>query len=158
MPTDQNSTQYANQIAIPPVIMEAGVNYGKLRVSQFNFTQDTEGSAASVARLYRLPAGKVTLYCGQSQIKTSAFGASRVLDIGYAQYIDQGGDTVAASAAAINNDIDVSGAATTVPGAALADGTITFTSRAGVVLMATVAGGTIPDDATIQGTWVYAVE
>lgn len=158
MPTDQNSTQYANQIAVPPVIMEAGVNYGKLRVAQFNFTQSGVGSAASVARLYRLPAGKVTLYCGQSQVKTSAMGASRVLDIGYAQYIGQTGTTVSAAAAAINNDIDVENAATTVPGAVLADGTITFTSRAGVVLIATVAGGTIPDAATIQGTWVYAVE
>ena len=158
MPTDQNSVQYGNQVAIPPVIMEAEVHYGKLRVVKFNFTQSGAGSAASIARLYRLPAGKVMLCCGQSQVKTSAFGSSRVLDIGYAQYIGQTGAVVSADPDAINNDIDVSGAATTIPGAALADGTITFNSRAGVTLIATVAGGTIPDAATIQGTWVFAVE
>jgi hypothetical protein len=158
MPTTQNSTQYGNQIAIPPVYMEAEQFYGKLRVLKFNFTQAGAGSAASVAQLLRLPAGKVMLCAGQSQIKTSAFGASRTLSLGYAAYKLQDGTTQAASAAAISSAVDVSAAIAWTPGAALADGTLTFTSRAGVLLIATVAGGTIPDLATIQGTYVIAVE
>ena len=156
--TTQNSTQYGNQIAIPPVIMEAEQHYGKLRVVKYNFTQSGAGDATSVQRLYKLPAGKIMLCCDQSRVHNSAFGASRTLSIGYAAYQAQDGSAVAASAAALSSAVDVSGASSFIPGAVLADGTITFTSRGGVLLQSTVAGGTIPDAATIQGTWVFAVE
>lgn len=156
--TTQNSTQYANQIAIPPVIMEANQFYGKLRVMKFNFTQSGAGSAASIARLIRLPAGKVMLLALNSRVKTSAMGTGRTMHLGYAQYRLQDGTIQTASNAAINSAVDVAAAATTTPGAALADGTITFISRGGVILIATINVGTIPDTATIQGTWVFAVE
>lgn len=156
--TAQNSTQYANQIAVPPVYMEAEQFYGKLRVFKFNHTQSGAGDATSTVNFVKLPPGKVMLCAAQSNVKFSAFGASRTFSIGYAAYKLQDGTAQAASAAAITSAADVSAAVSLTPGAALADGTLTFTSRAGVVLQGTVAGGTIPDAATIQGTWVVAVE
>lgn len=156
--TTQNSTQYANQIAIPPIIMEAEQFYGKLRVMKYNFTQSGVGSAGSLARLVKLPVGKVMLCAGLSQCKVSALGSGRTLHLGYAQYRLQDGTIQTASAAAITSGQAVATATTFTPGAALADGTITFVSSSGVVLIATANVGTIPDAATIQGTWVLAVE
>lgn len=158
--TIQNSTQYANQIAIPPVIMEANVFLGKLRVIKYNFTQATgTGSIGSTARLVKLPAGKVMLCAGQSQCKVAGLTTAATIDLGYAAYMNQDGVTVTADVDAITDGQAVLAAGTTfIPGAALADGTLTFTSRAGVVLIATTGGATMPVAATIQGTWVFAIE
>lgn len=158
--TTQNSTQYANQIAIPPVIMEAEQFYGKLRVIKYNFTQATgTGTIGSVARLVKLPAGKLMLCAGQSQCKVAGLTTAATISLGYAQYRLQSGAIQTASAAAISSGVAVLAAGTTfIPGAALADGTITFSSMSGVTLIATTGGATMPVNATIQGTWVFAVE
>lgn len=163
--TVENSLEYANQIARPPVTMESNTVYGKLRLYNFHFTQGAAaGDATSTQRLIKLPAGKVRLIGPLSYVIPSAFGAARVLDIGWEAYRDKLGVAVAASANGVNDDIDVSAAVLARLGVTaagvpkLADGTKLFESSAGVVLFSTVAGGTIPAGATLQGVLTIAVE
>jgi hypothetical protein len=138
--------------------LDAADYAGSLMPLNFDFTQTPVGDAASTVELVRIPPGKYILLGWLSFIAADAFGAARVLDIGWNAYIDgaDGTTVVAASAAGINNDIDVSGATNTVGlGLALAAGLgrrKLFNSRNGVTIIATVAGGTIPDLTKINGT------
>jgi hypothetical protein len=159
--TTQNSTQYAAQTAVPPTKTDAALMYGKARVYKINFAQAGVGSAGSIARLIKLPPGKVAVYGYLSWLRTSNMGSGRTLHIGYSQYRLKDGtiqtadpDALNASQAASAVAIFQLGAAnTTAPG-----GTIVFESLAGVSLIATVNVGTIPDLATIEGVITVGVE
>jgi hypothetical protein len=159
--TTQNSTQYAAQVAIPPTKTDAALMYGKARVYKIDFTQSGVGSAGSIARLLKVPAGKVAVYGYLSWLRNSALGTGRTLHIGYAQYRLKDGtiqtadnDAFDASvAAATAARFQLGSAETTAPG-----GTITFESLAGVTLIATVNVGTIPAAATITGVITIGVE
>lgn len=159
--TVQNSTQYAAQVAVPPTKTDAALMYGKARVFKVDFLQSGLGSAGSIARLIKLPAGKVAVHGYLSWLRTSALGTGRTLHIGYAQYRTQNGDIVttdpdalnASQAAATAATFQLGAANTTAPG-----GTIAFESINGVTLIATVNVGTIPDAATINGVVVADVE
>ena len=157
--TTENSTQYGYQISIPPTQMESNVFNGKLRMFKVEFTQGAAaGDATSVARMLKLPAGKVTLMAGLSQLKVSALGASRTFDFGWEAYQDQDGTAVTADPNGVTDGVDVSAAATVTLGNQLANGTYTFESRGGVVLAAQINDGTIPAAATIKGFIVVVVE
>lgn len=150
--TTQKSDQITALTTYPIVNAEQADVGGKVRTRRFTHTQSGAGDATSTVELVQLPAGRVRVLLDQSVIANSAFGASRVLDIGYAAYTDFSGTTVAASANGIKNDLDVSAAATnTMAGAAGAEPTLAFNSKTGVTLYCTVAGGTIPDGATLKG-------
>lgn len=157
--TAQKSTQLTNAEAVP-VVRTHGVDLsGKLRVAYFDFTQDGAGDATSTVDLVELPNGRVRVYPELSHIKFSAFGASRVLDIGYLAHTDQNGDAVSADTDYFATDVDVSSAGTAKLSEALdAATTKLFQSRDGVVIQANVAGGTIPDAATLSGFVVYAMD
>jgi hypothetical protein len=156
--TTQNSTEYANQVAHPPVEMEANYFYGKLRVYRFTFTQSGVGSAGSIARLVRLPAGKINVIGGLSRVKYSALGTSRTLAIGWAQYRDKTGAIITTSSGGIDAAFAAATAGNATLGSALSDFTKTFESSSGVTLIGTIAGGTIPAAATLAGYFVVAVE
>lgn len=159
--TTQNSLQYAAQVAVPPTKTDAALMYGKLRIYKINFTQAGVGSAASIARLIKLPAGKVAVYGYNSWLRVSALATGRTLHIGYSQYrlkdgtiqtadVDAFNVSQAAATAAI---FQLGQAEATAPG-----GCIVFESLAGVSIIATVNVGTIPDLATITGTISVGVE
>lgn len=159
--TVQNSTQYAIQTGQPQplTINEAHNTYSKVRFFEVNFTQSGLGSDGSSARLIKLPAGKVAYLQHLSRLKVSDCGTSRTLDIGWAAYKDRiTRATVAASAAGIHADADVSGAAEFSPGDQLASGVKEFDSFAGVTITATIDNGSIPDAATINGIICCGVE
>jgi hypothetical protein len=117
----------------------------------FNHTQVVAGDATSVQKLQFIPPGMYRFHRDLSFIRFSAFGAARVLDIGWEAYVDKDGTAVAASAAGLNNDIDVSAAGGAVIGIALTVGYRDFESRDGLWISSTIAGGTIPAAATLDG-------
>jgi hypothetical protein len=126
----------------------------RVAMEPFAFTQGAAaGDATSTAGLSKMPAGKHTLM--GIAIWTSAFGASRVFDIGYEAHTTTAGAAVAASAAAFKNDLDVAAATTTITPTFIPLA-INMDSSAGYVISGTVAGGTIPAGATVTGWAVYA--
>lgn len=159
--TTEYSAEYTNMTAKPPVLADAAVSYGKLRLLQFTFTQGAAaGDAGSSAALVKLPAGKVALIGALSRIECSAFGAARTLDIGWDAYKDKNGTAVVADDNGLTDNLDVSAAAAAdlTQLAVLGGGIKVFESLNGVVLRATVAGGTIPIAATLKGYVVVSVE
>ena len=157
--TVEKSTQLTAELAGNiGAINELGA---KFRIKRFNFTQGAAaGDATSSAELVQLPAGRVRVYPKLSVLSNSAFGASRVLDVGYKAYTSEAGAAVTADLDFIDNDIDVSSAASAALGTdiAAADKTAYFASATGVTLVATVAGGTIPVAATLDGYVVYSID
>lgn len=155
-----NSTQYANQIAIPPVLDRADQSYGKVRFQKIDYTQINAGADGDEVNIIKLPPGRVTLIGPLSYLRFSALGASRVWKLGWLSYKDRQGNVVAASLSGIQSGVDVSAAVQTnlAPAAVDADGLITFDSLGGVVLQGEVTGGTIPAAATILGGLMYTVE
>lgn len=133
---------------------------GKLRVAYFKHTQSGAGDATSQAYLCKLPAGTVRVIPALSYVRCSAFGAARTVDIGYGAYTDKNGATVATDPDAFADGLDVSSAAKKVldETAALAAVSAELESNSGIDVVAVVAGGTIPDAATLEGHIVYATE
>lgn len=121
----------------------------------FNFTQGVAaGDAASKAVLAFLEAGRFYVLPKLSFIDWDAFGSSRVLDIGYAAYTDEDGNTVVADPDAFDDDVDVASAGRAAMGsdiAAASGGSFLFKARDGVAITATVAGGTIPAGTKLKG-------
>lgn len=150
--TNQNSTQVANGVANPPVKNKVCEDRGRLRTKRFNHVQVVAGDATSTVILANIPPGLIDLHLALSRIAFSAFGAARVLDIGHSGYTKPDGTVVAAAPAAFANDIDVSGAGNAaLTGVVGADEIFEINSRTGTTILATVAGGTIPDAATLDG-------
>lgn len=157
--TTEKSTQCANIDA--RTLVNVDENCSKVRIKRFSFTQGAAaGDATSTATLVYLPAGRIRVLADQSRLTWSAFGASRVLDVGYAAYTAEAGTTTSAAPAAFDDDIDVSTAGTANLGSDItsADKTQYFASRNGIVVKAVVAGGTIPVGATLSGYILYSVE
>lgn len=158
--TNSLSDQLTNAAAVPVVRNNAVDVTGKLRIAYFSFTQGAAaGDATSTADLVKLPPGRVRVLEELSKIRFSAFGASRVLDIGYKTYTGNDGVAVAADDDGFATDIDVSAAGNaTFAEANHAANTHLFQSRDGVTVYATVAGGTIPAAATLSGYVVYTMD
>ncbi len=159
------TTQKSNQVTAATsrtatTALNTTEDYGKLRTKAFDFTQSGAGDIGSTVDLIKLPPGKVKILFNLSHWAFSAFGAARTLDIGYAAYKDATGTTVAASANAFDDDVDVSAALSNVVLGSDVTGlkVATFTTLEGLTIFATVAGGTIPANATLNGYFTFVVE
>lgn len=161
--TTESSTEYTNETASPPVKVASSTKGGKQRIAYFSFTQSAAvGDANSTANLVKLPPGKVRLLKPESRFVCSAFGAARLLDIGYLAHTKGDGTAVAASQDTILDGGDVAAAAKLECGAGTnglgTDATILFDSRDGVSIQALCSGGTIPAGATLKGFFTYVIE
>lgn len=133
-------------------------DHGKLRIQYFEVTAvAVAGDIGTTIDLCRLPAGAVRVIPHLSRLSVSAFGASRTLSIGHLAYAKKDdGTQEAANPTAFVNALDVSSAVTAnVLGTGLA---YDLYSKAGVDIQASVAGGTIPVNATLEGFIVYVYE
>lgn len=146
--TEQNSTQIANRVAVPPVMDHAADNGGRTRKKYFTFTQSGAGDATSIANLCHLPGGHVRVY--KIVVKHSAFGTSRTGDLGHNAYTDNDEAAVAADPDAFSADTSIASAGTIVvyPLAQVI-------SKAGFYLTLQCNDGTIPDGATLEGYAEY---
>lgn len=111
----------------------------------FDFTQVAAGDAGSTMDLIYVPAGTQRLY--GIALFWSAFGSSRVLDLGHTAYVGLDGVTVAADLVKFFENKDVSALGRDF----FFVDSLKFQSRDGVLLQANVAGGTIPDAAKLTG-------
>lgn len=143
----------------------AATYFRDLQYIPFNFTQGAAaGDATSTMDLVYLQRGRYVILPKLSLIRWSAFGASRVLDIGITAHTDEAGAAVAASLARFDDDVDVSAAGSAAMGSDLAAADFSgvylniggTTNTDGAIIRATVAGGTIPAAATLVGYLVVA--
>lgn len=120
------------------------------------------GDIGTTIELADLPPGAVRLLPWLSRLTTSAFGASRTLSIGHRAYAKADGNfgattDEAEAAAAFVSALDVSSAVANTAWSSTVQKYDMF-SKAGVTLFATVAGGTIPVNATLSGLVAYLYE
>ena len=149
--TNQKSNEINSAEATPPVLNPASKK-GDLEVHMFSFAQSGIGDIGSTVDLVTLPPGRYTLVGGLSGISFSAFGVARTLDIGFKAYTDGDGNGVAAAANGLDAAISVAAEGSANLAAAVT-GVLSreFNARTSVTIHATVAGGTIPDAATLNG-------
>lgn len=136
---------------------------GKLREVYFKYTNNTGGTLADGTQvdLTDLPQGRFRILPNLSRYRSTALGASRTLSIGLrAYYKDTISNTpVAEDGTCLVNAKDVSGAVndTAFDGGA---NNMSYTQygTTGIRVFATLAGGTIPAAAVIEGYIVYVAE
>lgn len=159
MTTAQFSTE-ANRVRDPRANGFVSPAYFRdAEILPFTFTQSGAGNAGSTATLIALQKGRYRIFPRLSYINWTAFGASRVLDIGLSAYTAEDGTAVTAQAALFDDDVDVSAAGGALMGSDLSaansigvDVLVGGTSNTdGANIVATVAGGTIPDAAVLRG-------
>lgn len=156
--TTEDSLEYAKTVAVPAKVPETHQLHGRLRIAFFDFTQGSAaGDAGSIARVVKLPAGKVRLILPMSRIAFSAMGTARTMDIGWLAYTDDdGADAVAADPNGLDDGVDVATAGSVNPGGTIGTHeTKLFESAAGVSLTLQINDGTIPAAATLKGYFVY---
>lgn len=136
-------------------------DHAKLRFQYFTVPAVTvAGDADSIARLCILPPGRVRVLPNHSRISTSAFGASRTLDLGHAAYQkrDDADPTLleAINYTAFITDMDISA----IVNAAAFSTALKYDlySKGGVEILARVQGGTWPIGGTISGLLAYLYE
>ena len=151
--TTEDSVELGKILGTPPKSLKPDEWHGRMRPYRFDFIQGAAaGDATSKQRLIKLPPGRYRVHLALSRIAHSAFGASRTLDLGWQAYTDVNGAAVAADANGLDAATDVSAAGSYNPvGTVGGDETFLFESRSGVVIVAEVAGGTIPVAATLKG-------
>lgn len=149
--TNQASAQAAIQAA-PATGKLQPADMGEVRLAYFSHTQDGAGDADSTVELIKLPAGRVRVIGHLSRVETSAFGSSRTLAIGHAAAAAVGGEAIAADDAAFAAATSVASA-----GGFACTGMPLIETEGGIRVLATVAGGTIPDSATVEGAIAYMV-
>lgn len=145
--------------------------HAKQRTAMFDVNTAGQGAGdiGSTLLLCKIPFGRVRVLPYGCRFKCSAFGAGRTLSFGHTGYTTSLGVIVPADPLAFGTGIDVSAALGTgtvdgpVAGTAVGAFNPTmlkfdFFSREGTIITATVAGGTIPDPATLSGLIHYVVE
>jgi hypothetical protein len=155
--SSEKSVQMDRLDAIPPEANPVHEWRGKKRILYFSHTQAVAGDAASIQSLAKLPQGSVRVIADESRVYFSAFGASRVLDIGFAAYTNLDGEAVAADPDFFATDVDVSAAGSALLSEASAKLPL-FESLDGVEIESVVAGGTIPAAATLEGYITYVID
>lgn len=139
-------------------------NHGKSRFiyNKFVVASAAAGDIGSTFALGKLPSGAVRLLYPNCWLFCSAWGAARTLNIGYAAYrskqdVATAGDGIeAASANALVAAADMSAAARIAWSATLCK--YDFYSLAGVDIIGTLAGGTVPVGATLEVLINYLYE
>lgn len=137
--------------------------HGKLRIDYFYYKNNTGGTLADGTEidLLDLPPGAVRLLLPLCMIKTTAMGASRVLDLGTRAYSQNpAADMIVEDDDQFIANLDVSGAVARAAWQSPSNTLLKFDlySKAGVRLYATIDGGTIPSLAEIEGYVVYVYE
>lgn len=154
--TNESSSQFKKDSAPTTNGINQHYDQGVPKYWFFSFTQGAgAGDANSTIDLRQLPPGKFRIVGQASYVRTSAFGASRTLDIGHTGYTQPDGTAVAADEDALHSAADVSSAGGFVPAdeiyGAGNGGTFLVNSATVVTIEAKVEGGTIPAGATIDG-------
>lgn len=159
--TTENSDQINNMEALPQVKLNSNELGGRLRIAYFDSTQGAAaGDANSLVNLVKIQPGKsVRILKNLSRIACSAFGASRLLDIGHTAYTNLDGSAVSAAIDVLLDGADVSAIAEHAMGvgtnALTVANTFVINAKEAVTIQAKVLADTIPAGATLAGYIVY---
>lgn len=129
---------------------------GRVVPITFSFTQGAAaGDVNSLAVLFQTPT-QARLLALQSWLRHSAFGAARLLSVGWLAYTDEYGDPQVADYDGLTSALDVALAGVKQVGLTPTAGISHFfaTPR---WLVAQVTGDTIPAGATLSGTFLFAL-
>lgn len=134
-------------------------DHGKFRQQYANFLNSSgvAGDAGTTIDLFMLPPGRLSLRPLLSALKSSAFGASRVVKIGHRKYARTSTEDVVEDDDAFSTGLDISAAALI----ASPYGTnlkYDLYSLSGIMVFATVTGGTVPTNATLETYLTYVYE
>ena len=163
----QNSTEYANTVATPPVMNQPTEDHGRMRIKYFKHTQSGSGSSGDSVVLCKLPGGKVRMILALSRVYVNWTTSSANLDLGWDAYTSGAsgteGDTIAADADGLidNLNVDTVGYFTfegTLAATKALGGTYVFESQDGVVIRATSQAAAMADGDVIAGYIVYVVD
>lgn len=162
---NENSAQLTNSLKKnPPEAVPVHEWRARKRAMYFKHTQAVAGDATSIQGLVQLPQGKVRVIAAESRIYFSAFGAARTLDVGFAAHKkDSDGSAVVADPDFFATAVDVSAAGVLLLDEAAAAGPSDvrnhlFESQDSVRVISTVAGGTIPAGAVLEGVITYVLD
>lgn len=146
------STENTSQIDSSQPQLEANESDGKVRVSQFTYTQSGAGSADDEVLLHALPAGKIRIL---ALVFDSVTAAAGTLDLGHDGYTQPDGTAVAADATALETGVDISSGLSndfrSFSGAA-------FSSRNGLTVKATYKTAGPADTDVLNGYVLYVKE
>lgn len=131
---------------------------GKLRTITATIAQGAAaGDAGSTWDIAKLPPGKIKVLPHLCRYRVDALGASRTMNVGNRAYMSRGDQAMTNEAVQDNayiNALDVSGA-TNANFPVTAGMTWDMWSTQGVMVFATINGGTIPAGATAEFIIVY---
>jgi hypothetical protein len=161
--TTQNSTEYANTIAVPPVNNNTTEDHGRMRIMFFTCLQDGAGDATSSVVLGKLPPGRVRVLASLSRAYVNWTTSSAALDLGWDAYTAMNGSTTAADADGLINGLSVDTVGfQTMEGAIAANlltgGTYLFESKDGVKIRATSQDTAIATGDDLVGYLAYVLD
>jgi hypothetical protein len=161
--TTQNSTEYANTIAVPPVNNNTTEDHGRLRLMFFTCLQDGAGDATSSVVLGKLPPGRVRVLASLSRAYVNWTTSSAALDLGWDAYTAMNGSTTAADPDGLINGLSVDTVGfQTMEGAIAANlltgGTYLFESKDGVKIRATSQDTAIATGDDLVGYLSYVLD
>ena len=161
--TTQNSTEYANTIAVPPVNNNTTEDHGRLRLMFFTCLQDGAGDATSSVVLGKLPPGRVRVLASLSRAYVNWTTSSAALDLGWDAYTAMNGSTTAADPDGLINGLSVDTVGfQTMEGAIAANlltgGTYLFESKDGVKIRATSQDTAIATGDDLVGYLAYVLD
>ena len=133
-------------------------DHGKMRVQYFAVPALTvAGDIGSTFEMFKLPPGNVRVLPRLCRIRNSAWGASRTFNIGHRAYMSRppGNTMVAEDDDAFALGLDFSSA---TDNSLLLGIKFDLYSLQGVTVFGTVAGGTAPIGATVDGYFAYIYE
>lgn len=132
-------------------------DHGKLRMAYGKVTASGALAANGTMALLTLPPGRLRILPRHSRLTTSAFGASRTLDIGHKAYTKAApGTTEAEDPDAFLDGQDVSSAVNSITLGT--DIKFDVYSTDGITVFGTVLGGTMPDAAEVELLLAYLYE
>lgn len=154
--TAEQSTQ-AKAASGLGVLVESVSGKGELCPFYFTFTQSAAiGDINSTVDLIILPPGKWRYIADLSKVYNSAWGAARLLDVGFGAYTQPDGTVVAANQAAIDLSKDVAAAGSYAPGGVLtADGTLLINSKTPVTIYGVCKVATLQAASTLKGILMF---
>lgn len=154
------STELTNEDASIPTLNPVNKST-KLHFKYFSYVSAAGGAASDTVEFVKLPSGDLRIFKHLSHLNCTAFGASRVIDVGYrahTKYTDN--SAVAESTDTLLDGADISAVANKSFGAGTnaltKEPTVFLQPKDRVTIFGTVTGGTIPTSAELNGVIVYA--
>jgi len=151
------ATTYSNEMtdlrATPRVPQNPTELHGRVRIASVTYTQVANGSAGDIFQMCKLPAGRVKVLGGLSQLYINLTTASMKVEIGWAAYTNLAGTAVAADPNGLDatKDVDTAGVfsvGTVAAVLALGQNKV-FESQDGVILTLTMTTDTVASDSVV---------